>query len=73
MDKFSLRQFTLITFLIGLAMKMFNLPVLMLRLCGRDAFVVLLIEAAADFVLLAAVITIIVCSHGMTLFELLEK
>ena len=72
MDRLSLRQFIVITFLIGLAMKMFNLPVLMLRFCGRDAFVVLLIEAAADFILLGAVIAIIVCARGKTLFMLLE-
>lgn len=73
MDKLSLRQFIVITFLIGLAMKMFNLPVLMLRLCGRDAFIVLLIEAAADFVLLGVVIAVIVLARGKTLFELLEN
>lgn len=60
-------------FLIGLAMKMFNLPVLMLRFCGRDAFVVLLIEGAADLILLAAVITVIVCARNVTLFGLLES
>ena len=71
MDRVSLRQFILLTFMLGLAMKMFNLPVLMLRLCGRDAFLTLIAELVIDLVLLALVIVIVACSGGRSFYGLI--
>ena len=71
MDRVSLRQFLLLTFLLGLAMKMFNLPVLMLRLCGRDAFVVLVVRLAIDLLLLGLVIAVVVTGGGRSFYDLL--
>lgn len=71
MDRVSLRQFILLTFLIGMAMKMFNLPVLMLRLCGRDAFSVLIVELVIDLALLALVVAVVASSGGLGFYELL--
>ncbi len=73
MDKVSLRQFVLLTFLLGMAMKMFNLPVLMLRLCGKDAFVVLIVELGIDLALLALVVAVVVLSGEKSFGELLES
>ena len=71
MDRVSLRQFILITFLLGLAMKMFNLPVLMLRLCGRDAFIVLIAELIIDLILLVLVVLVVMFSGGKGFYELI--
>lgn len=71
MDRVSLRQFILLTFMLGLAMKMFNLPVLMLRLCGRDAFLTLIAELVIDLVLLALVIVIVAGSGGRSFYGLI--
>lgn len=73
MDRVSLRQFILLTFLLGLAMKMFNLPVLMLRLCGRDAFIVLIAELIIDLILLVLVVLVVVLSGGKGFYELIEN
>lgn len=71
MDRVSLRQFILLTFLLGMAMKMFNLPVLMLRMCGKDAFATLVAELGIDLVLLALVVCVVVLSGGKSFYELL--
>lgn len=71
MDRLSLRQFVLLTFMLAMAMKMFNLPVLMLRMCGRDAFVSLIVELVIDLALLALVLAVVLTSGGKSFYDLI--
>ena len=71
MDRLSLRQFVLLTFMLAMAMKMFNLPVLVLRMCGRDAFVSLIVELVIDLALLALVLAVVLTSGGKSFYDLI--
>ncbi len=72
-DKVKFRQFLCITFLIAIAMKMFMLPVLLMRVSGRDSFIVMLLVLFTELVLLAVVATVIFLSGKKNLYELLKS
>lgn len=59
MDKIRLRQLLCVTFLVALAMKMFMLPVLVMRESGRDGFTAMLIALGVDLVVLAVVAAVL--------------
>lgn len=73
MDKIKFRQFLCITFLIAIAMKMFMLPVLLMRVSGRDSFIVMLLVLTTELALLAIVATVIYLSGEKNLYELLRS
>lgn len=73
MDRVKFRQFMCLTFLVGLAMKMFMLPVLVMRVCGRDSFLVFIIAITADLVLLAFVAAVMHLAGDNTFFDLLSR
>ena len=73
MDRVKFRQFMCMTFLVALAMKMFMLPVLMMRVSGRDSFMVMIIAMAADLVLLAFVAAVVHLAGDNTFFEVLSR
>ncbi len=73
MDKVNFRQLICLTFLIAIAMKMFMLPVLMMRVSGRDSFISLIIMLAIDFVFLFVVCVVLHLSEDKNIFELLSS
>ncbi|MBQ7227070.1 MAG: GerAB/ArcD/ProY family transporter [Clostridia bacterium] len=73
MDKVNLRQFLCITFLVAIAMKMFLLPVLMMRASGRDSFLAMIFALSADLLLMLVVIIALQLSGEKNVFELLKN
>lgn len=73
MDKVNFRQLLCMTFLLALAMKMFMLPVLLMRASGRDAFLAMIIALAIDFVFLAVICVALKLSGEDSLFKVLES
>lgn len=72
MDKVNLRQFICITFLLAIAMKMFMLPVLLMRVSERDSFLAMIIAMSVDFLLAVVVFIILHISGESNLFEILS-
>lgn len=62
-----------LTFLVAIAMKMFMLPVLMMRVSGRDSFISLIIMLSIDFVFLFIVCLTLHLSGEKNIFELLSS
>ena len=73
MDKVNFRQFLCMTFIVTISMKMFMLPVIMMRVAGRDSFVSLCLTMAADFLLLLAVCAVMHLAGEKNLFDLLSS
>lgn len=73
MDRIKFRQFMCLTFLVALAMKMFMLPVLMMRVSGRDSFIVMIIAMSADLILLAFVAAVVHLAGDNTFFDVLSR
>lgn len=73
MDRVKFKQFMCLTFLVALAMKMFMLPVLLMRVSGRDGFLVMVIALVADLLLLVLVSAVIHAAGDHTFFDVLSR
>lgn len=67
----STRQFVLVQFLVALAVKMFMLPALMLRVVGKDSYIVMLAWIAFEFVDLTFVVLLARRNPDKTMYEIL--
>jgi len=72
-DRATTKQLIMITFIAGMALKIFLLPTLLLKSAGRDGLIVLGILLLVEMVLLGAAFFIIKKSPNLTLTEALEK
>lgn len=67
----STRQFVVVQFLVALAVKMFMLPALMLRVVGKDSYIVMLAWIAFEFVDLTFVVLLARRNPDKTMYEIL--
>lgn len=67
----STRQFVVVQFLVALAVKMFMLPALMLRVVGKDSYIVMLVWIAFEFVDLTFVVLLARRNPDKTMYEIL--
>jgi len=67
----STRQFVVVQFLIALAVKMFMLPALMLRVVGKDSYIVMLAWIAFEFIDLTFVLLLARRNPDKTMYEIL--
>lgn len=67
----STRQFVVVQFLVALAVKMFMLPALMLRVVGKDSYIVMLMWIAFEFVDLTFVVLLARRNPDKTMYEIL--
>ncbi len=68
----STKQFIAVQFLIGLAVKMFMLPALLLRIVGKDSYMVMLIWLGVEFINLALVLWIMRRNPDKTIYDILR-
>ena len=69
----STRQFVVVQFLVALAVKMFMLPALMLRVVGKDSYIVMLAWIAFEFVDLTFVVLLARRNPDKTMYEILTN
>ena len=67
----STRQFVVVQFLISLAVKMFMLPALMLRVVGKDSYIVMLLWIAFEFIDLTFVLMLARRNPDKTMYDIL--
>lgn len=67
----STRQFVVVQFLISLAVKMFMLPALMLRVVGKDSYLVMLLWIAFEFIDLTFVLMLARRNPDKTMYDIL--
>lgn len=67
----STRQFVVVQFLVALAVKMFMLPALMLRVVGKDSYIVMLAWIAFEFVDLTFVVLLARRNPDKNMYEIL--
>ncbi len=72
MKQISTKQFSAILFLSAIAMKMFLVPALMLRVVGKDGYLVMLGYIALEFIGLTFLVLIARRNPDKTLFEILS-
>lgn len=68
----STKQFVCLTFLVTLAIKMFMLPALILRVVGRDGYLVQVFYIALEFINLGLVLAVMKRNPDKTLYDLLR-
>lgn len=69
----STKQFVCVQFLIALAIKMFMLPALMLRIIGKDSYIVMLIWIGVETVNLTFVLLLARRNPDKTMFDILGE
>lgn len=65
------KQFVAVQFLIALAVKMFMLPALMLRIVGKDSYMVMIIWIAVEFVNLTLILLTAKRNPDKTMYDIL--
>ena len=68
----STRQFVVVQFLVALAVKMFMLPALMLRVVGKDSYIVMLAWIAFEFIDLTFVLLLARRNPDKTMYDILK-
>lgn len=67
------KQFVILIFVIGIAMKMFMLPAIILRTSGRDSWIAMAGYLAVEMLTLTALMIIIKKCPDMTIYDLMES
>ena len=69
----SIKQFVAIQFLVALAVKMFMLPALMLRIVGKDSYIVMGIWIAFEFISLTFFLITAKRNPDKTIYDILSE
>ena len=72
-DRATTKQLVMVIFIVGMTLKIFLLPTLLLKSAGRDGLIVLVVLLAAELLVLAAALFAVKRSPGLTLTEVLQK
>lgn len=74
MDKqVSTKQFTLIAYIIGISVKLFMAPALLIRYSGRDSYLVIAVFSAIDFINLFLIVRIMKRNPDKTFNQILKE